>query len=178
MIMQSGNDYVVKVKVNQKKLLGQMKQIKEQQEILDNVVSQEKNRGRIERRMVMTYKVSTDIARHWKGAQTIVYLERQYTRKGRLTITHSYYLSSLLVSASEFAKGIRHHWGIENRLHYVKDVSFKEDASKIKRGNAPGILSLVRNLTINIARINGQNQIKKFIRQCTGNFSLLVSFLE
>jgi predicted transposase YbfD/YdcC len=47
-------------------------------------------------------------------------------------------------TASEFADGIRGHWGIENRLHWVKDVVFKEDSSRIRTGNAPANFSIVR----------------------------------
>lgn len=97
----------------------------------------------------------------------LLYVKRERTIKKRKAISHSYYLSSISTKAKEFAKGIRHHWGIENRLHYVKDVTLKEDESRIRSGNAPAILSLIRNLVINIARIKGENRIKKHIRQCS-----------
>jgi len=82
------------------------------------------------------------------------------------------------MDAKEFARGIRHHWGIENRLHYVKDVTFKEDESKIRQGQAPGIFSLIRNLVLNIARLQGENRIKRFLRRNAGNIELIHSYLE
>lgn len=136
----------------------------------------ETNRGRKEKRTVKTYKVNHSIKKTWLGAKTIVYVKRERTVKNEKSVTHSYYLSSLLKGAKEFSNGIRHHWGIENRLHYVKDVTLKEDESKIKKGNGPGIMSLIRNLIISIARINGGNRVKKFMRQCSGNVFLINSF--
>ncbi|MFN6483435.1 MULTISPECIES: ISAs1 family transposase [unclassified Nostoc] len=54
------------------------------------------------------------------------------------------YISSLICTAQEFAQGIRGHWGIENRLHWVKDVVLNEDRSTIHLGNAPANLSVLR----------------------------------
>lgn len=177
-IVESGNDYIVKVKRNQKMLLQEAERIRSSGKSLDSVAIAEKNRGRKENRKTKTYKVNDFIKKNWPSAKTIVFVMRKRRVKGRTTITNSYYISSLSAKAKEFAKGIRHHWGIENRLHYVKDVTLKEDESKIKNGNAPGILSLIRNLVINIARINNENRIKKFMRLCAGNVSLIISFLE
>jgi len=141
--------------------------------------TKERNRGRQENRLICTYQANEKIKQHWPGAQTIINVTRtRITQKGGTTITTSYYLSSITKSAKEFLKGIRHHWGIENRLHYVKDVTLKEDESKIKKGNAPEILSLIRNLIINLVRINGDNRIKKFMRNYAGNIALIASILE
>lgn len=155
-----------------------MEKIKTSGKALDSFTKTEKNRGRIEKRTIRTYKVNKTISENWAGSQTIIYLKRERKTKKETAITHSYYLSSLDEKAKEFSKGIRHHWGIENRLHYVKDVTFNEDKSKIRTGNAPAVLSLIRNLVINIARINGENRIKKFIRQCSGNIPLIANYLE
>lgn len=153
-------------------------QIRKTGKLLNSCTRKEYNRGRNEKRTVKLYKASQAIKESWPGAKTIVYLRRERKTEREITITDSYYLSSLKANAREFLIGIRHHWGIENRLHYVKDVSFKEDGSKIRSGNAPGILSLIRNLVINIARLNGENRIKKFMRQCAGNINLINSLLE
>ncbi len=177
-ISKSGNDYVVKVKGNQKMLLNELKEIQLSKKNLDKVTTKEINRGREEKRIIKTYRVSSVIKNNWSSAKTIVYIKRECKRGNKKTITDSYYLSSLSAKAKEFSKGIRHHWGIENRLHYVKDVVLKEDESKIRSGNAPGIISLIRNLIINVARINGENRIRKFIRQCSGNINLMASLLE
>lgn len=177
-IVTSGNDYLVKVKRNQRVLLKEMQRVHCNSQSLEKFITTEKNRGRKESRLIHTYTANEFIKTNWSGAQTIVYVKRQRKTKKGTSVTHSYYLSSMLNSAQEFAKGIRHHWGIENRLHYVKDVTLKEDESRIRSGNAPQILSLIRNLVINVARINGENSVKKFTRQCAGNLLLITKLLE
>lgn len=177
-IVASGNDYLVKVKRNQKMLLREMQHIHHNSQRLGMFIAIEKNRGRKEYRFIQTYAANEFIKTNWCGAQTIICVKRQRKTKKETSVTHSYYLSSMLSSAQEFAKGIRHHWGIENRLHYVKDVTLKEDESRIRSGNAPQILSLIRNLVINVARINGENSVKKFTRQCAGNLLLITQLLE
>jgi len=140
---------------------------------------EERNKGRLEKRMVKVYAASKPVQRDWDSAKTIIYVKRiRKVKDKRSKVTHAYYLSSVSKSASEFLKGIRAHWGIENRLHYIKDVSFNEDSSKIKSGNSAGIFSLIRNLAINIARLNNAKGVKSFIRQCAGNLKLIMSFLE
>lgn len=177
-IILSQNDYLVKVKRNQPLLLKEIERITRQNTPLDTFVKKEINRGREEKRVTKTYRVSKTIYQDWSGSQTIIYQKRERKTKKEITLTHSYYLSSLRVNTRNFAEGIRRHWGIENRLHYVKDVVFKEDESKIRSGQAPAILSLVRNLVLNVARLRGENRIKKFIRQSAGNVQLIASYLE
>lgn len=177
-IIKSKNEYVIKVKQNQKSLYNTITEIRNHEEKLDSIIIKERNRGRIEKRTIKTYNVNDYIKNLWKGAKTIIYVIRERTKKGEKSISHSYYISSLRVKAKRFAVGIRHHWGIENRLHYVKDVTLKEDASKIKKGNAPQILSLVRNLILNVARINGENRVRKFMRQCCANIIFTAKLLE
>ncbi len=64
----------------------------------------------------------------------------------------SYYVCDVVVSAERAAHAIRHHWGIENRLHYVRDGSFAEDASRIRKN--PAIFARLRSFALNILRFN------------------------
>jgi hypothetical protein len=59
----------------------------------------------------------------------------------------------------------RNHWSIENRLHYVRDVTFEEDASRIRSRNAPRVMAALRNLVISLLRLAGINSIPKALRQ-------------
>ena len=63
-------------------------------------------------------------------------------------------------NAEYFGTHIRNHWGIENRLHWVKDVSMKEDISKTTGGIATEKISIIRNVAINLFRLNGLDSIK------------------
>lgn len=177
-IIRSQNDYLIKIKRNQKNLFDEAEQINMKNKHQDRHVTIETNRGRKEIREIKTYKPSQNIINNWAGIKTIVYVKRRREIKETKSTTHSYYISSLHENAEKFAEGVRYHWGIENRLHYVKDVTLKEDDSKINTGNAPGILSLVRNLVVNVARINGENQIRKFTRKCAGDIGFMTTLLE
>jgi len=70
----------------------------------------------------------------------------------KLRSERSYYLSNEQATAIQFAAAIRGHWGIENRQHYPRDVTFGEDASRIRSN--PGIFSRIRSFAYNILRIN------------------------
>jgi predicted transposase YbfD/YdcC len=63
-----------------------------------------------------------------------------------------YYISTIILSAEEFCKAVRNHWGIENRNHHVRDVSMNEDKSRIR--NNPGIFAILKSFALNILRVN------------------------
>ncbi len=93
------------------------------------------------------------------------------TRKSHET---AYYISDVRSNkAAYFARHIRAHWGIENRLHWVKDVVLKEDGSKIKKGAAPENFSIMRNIVCNIFRANGLDSIKYAIELYANKFKEL-----
>jgi Transposase DDE domain len=95
------------------------------------------------------------LSQEWIGLERVIKVERIGTRSCLPYHQVVYYISSLSLSAKEFAIGIRGHWGIENRLHWVKDVVFQEDSSRISQASAPANLSIIRTIAINILRGNG-----------------------
>lgn len=72
----------------------------------------------------------------------------------------------------------RGHWGIENRLHYVRDVTFQEDACRIRCGNAPQNLAALRNGLVSLLRFRGHDNIAAALRQCTWQTSRLFAYLH
>jgi predicted transposase YbfD/YdcC len=60
------------------------------------------------------------------------------------------FIPSLPADAKRFAHAVRDHWGVENRLHWRLDVVFREDASRIRKGNAPAIMTSIRHLCMNL----------------------------
>jgi predicted transposase YbfD/YdcC len=70
--------------------------------------------------------------------------------KGKTTHETRYYISSLDVSPKEMLKAIRSHWAIENSLHWVLDMSFNEDYSRIRKQNAPHIMAIFRHIALNM----------------------------
>ena len=112
---------------------------------------------------------------------------RQLIKVVRLTYTHnkvlpsldtSYYISSTECTAKEYNSGIRSHWSIENSLHYVKDVTFCEDASLIRTGNAPTNFSIIRNIAMNLLRRMHFINFPQAIRMVGGDISRLMEVLE
>ena len=131
-------------------------------------ISDENNRGRHEIRKVEVYDKLDNINKNdWIWIKTIIKVERKVKEKWKIEKETAYYISSLWhkeMSARDFNLWIRGHWKIENSLHWVKDVTFKEDASKIISDNAPHNMSLIRNIAINIFRQNGYTNMAQAIR--------------
>jgi predicted transposase YbfD/YdcC len=180
-IKQSGNEYVLQVKNNQKKLLEQIILNSNVSEAISLDETVEQNRGRDETRRVFGYDDLYGIdMEQWIGIKEIVKVERvTYTNNKDLpSLDTSYYISSACMTAKEYNKGIRSHWSIENSLHYVKDVTFHEDASRIRTGNAPTNFSIIRNIAINILRRMNYNSFPQAIRMVGGDISRLFHALE
>ena len=93
-------------------------------------------------------------------------VRRQVRVKEKITEETAYFISSLssTTKASLFNTGIREHWLIENSLHYVKDVTLKEDASKIVTKNSPQNISLLKNIVINLFRKHNYTNMAQAIR--------------
>ena len=102
----------------------------------------------------------------WKKLHTIIHIHRHGVREDKAYSKNHFYISSLDDNKADvFAKGIRSHWSIENRLHWVKDVILNEDNSRIRSGKIVRNLSLVKSTIINVFRLNGYTSIKKAIEQ-------------
>ena len=181
LIKQSGNEYVLQVKKNQKKLLEQIILNCNVSTALSTDEAVEQNRGRDETRRVWVYDDLYGIdTTEWIGIKQLVKVERvTYTQKKTLpSIDTSYYISSIKTTAVQYNKGIRSHWAIENSLHYVKDVTFHEDASRIRTGNAPTNFSIIRNIAINVLRRMNYNSFPQAIRMVGGDIPTLFRALE
>jgi len=75
-----------------------------------------------------------------------------------------YYISSRALSAEQLAVAVRGHWAVENRLHWVLDVSFGEDASTVRKDHAPQNLSLLKKIVLNLIRLDTTDQKKTSLR--------------
>lgn len=161
MIVTQGNHYLVKLKRNQLKLYRVIEQIIQSTAIIDRFNEVQRTRGRDESRVISIYSANDMIPDGWPELKRIVHVERIFSRQNRSHHTHSYYISSLLSNdAKLFASGIRGHWAIENKLHWVKDAILKEDTTKHKKGNAAKNMSVLRNIAINVFRKNEFASVK------------------
>jgi len=72
---------------------------------------------------------------------------------------------------------VRGHWSIENKIHWVRDVTFREDGSQVKTGSRPRIMATLRNLVIGLIRQAGHTRIAATIRKIKNNPPLLLTIL-
>ncbi|MEH2464986.1 MAG: ISAs1 family transposase [Nostoc sp.] len=178
LIIDGGNDYAIAVKANQKNLYRQIRHNTENSKPTSRYITVEKTRNRVTKRTVEVFHDLTGISPEWVGLKSLIKVERIGTREGKPSHQVAYYISSKVYSAIDFAKGIRGHWGIENRLHWVKDVIFDEDRSTIRMGNAPANLSVMRTIALNILRRNGYSSITQAQRFTSNDIDKLLSFVE
>ncbi len=94
----------------------------------------------------------------WPGLESIVIIESVRCHKNRrMTKEIRFFISSLKVSANEFGRIIRSHWGIENHLHWSLDVSFREDESRLRYKNSAQNFSILRRIALNLIRQQHQS---------------------
>jgi predicted transposase YbfD/YdcC len=143
----------------------------------------DRRRGRVEhRRIRVSGEMNAYLAPAWPHLKQVAELTRTVTKAGERTQEIVYLITDLsasLASPQRLLSLNRGHWGIENRLHYVRDVCFGEDRSRISAGNAPQILAALRNVAITLIHRTGSSQItasrRHFCSHPREAFSLLLS---
>ncbi len=159
LIIKKEADYCLALKGNQGNIYEDVKQLFKycQDQKWQNIdhsffETVEKDHGRIETRRYSTMsKVEFLVdADKWKGLKSIGMVECQRTINGQTSKHNRDYLNSLDSNAEIFAQAIRGHWGIENSLHWVLDVSFSEDKCRIRKDNSAQNLAIVRHLAVNL----------------------------
>ena len=184
LIVDSDNDYLLEVKGNQKTLLKQVKDIVQANDPIDTCLTSEKNRGRQENRYHEIYISNEQIPDGWRGVQRVIYVHRygyrpdKKTDNGQYSEQHYYISSHPFKDASIVAQGIRQHWGIENKIHYVKDTHFKEDDNGIRHNHAAAILSIFQDIAINVYRCKGFNSLKTATTFFANKVNELFGFLK
>ena len=131
----------------------------------DQVTTVNKGHGRLEHR---TLKTSTALNGFldWPGLQQVFQLERQTiiltTGETRTSTVYGVTsLSSQKANATQLLELVRGHWHIENRSHWVRDVTFGEDNSQVRTGNLPQVMAALRNCVIGLLRLAGFNSIPR-----------------
>ena len=160
-IVEQGGDYVITLKKNQLSLYARV------EELFKQAIRQgfsgfthtaystpkENNHGRSEIRhhlMLSEIKELIDPDNQWDKLHSIGLIESVRIVKEKTTIETRYYISSLPNNAQKFGKSVRSHWGIENSLHWVLDVGFREDDCRIRKDNAPQNFAILRHISLNL----------------------------
>ena len=157
-VREQGGDYVLAVKDNQKNLAEaidlQMRRTRGKGVQRRKVQTREKNHGRTDERTYTVMAAPTPVKRQWTDVQSIVRVCRRTTDvQGKKSQEVRDFLSSVPENEVErLAALVRGHWGIENQLHWSLDVTFHEDASRIRQGHAPENAALLRRLALSIVK--------------------------
>lgn len=160
-IVESGNEYVLQVKANQPNLLKAINQTIANSKSIDSDYTLEKNKGRIEKRQTYVYGDLNDpIYEEWLGIKKIILIISSGMRNKKPYKEMRYYISNKCENRAKiYSTGIRNHWGIENGLHWVKDVVQHEDNGMIRDLDRAGNISVVRNMVMSIYRNSGYKSI-------------------
>jgi predicted transposase YbfD/YdcC len=161
-ILDGGGDYCLSLKENRPLLHDEVERFFADPEANDvtTEMTVDNDHGRLE---VRRHSVCHDI--DWlfsdrrytgeikfPGLAMIGMVASETTRGGRIETAQRYYLCSIKLTAAAFADVVRAHWGVENRLHWVLDVAFDEDQSRLRTGNGPENMGIVRHMAMNLLR--------------------------
>lgn len=162
-IVGRGGHYVFTVKNNQRRLRDLLKALPWNKIPVSSTIGG-RGHGRLERRTIKAAEVA---GLGFPHACQVLQVRRTITKKGRKTMEVVYLITSMPMTTaapSQVAAWIRGHWGIENRLHWVRDVTFDEDRSMIRTGNSPQVMATLRNTVVSVLRLAGHTGIAPALR--------------
>ena len=153
-VIEQEADYVLAVKDNQPTLAEDVKLAFEQAttEVLRSTETVDEGHGRVE---VREYYQCLDLSslrtcHEWRGLKSLCkVVSYRFTNDGEKSAETRYYISSLGAGVKRLASAIRAHWGIENQLHYILDMSFDEDRNRIRAGDGAENMAVIRHIAMN-----------------------------
>ena len=172
-IVKGGGHYVMPVKKNQGTLRKAIHLLFEDasapKEWFDGEVLLDTGHGRIEIRRIRTSSALNGYL-EWPGAQQVFCLQRwtRLKRSGEEREDRVYGITSLSsdrANPEQLLRLVRGHWAIENRLHWVRDVTFDEDRSQVRAGNTPQVMATLRNVVITLIRLIGETNVAAACRR-------------
>jgi predicted transposase YbfD/YdcC len=161
-VIENDADYVFVVKDNQPRLLEAIQGLFDDPDEMrwvdtDYDRTTDGNHGRIETRKCWTtsdpeYLAYIASLADWPGLQSIGMIEAKRRTKEGSSVKRRYFISSLESNAKRLLHAVRTYWGIENKLHWVLDLAFREDESRVRKGNGPENFAVLRHIALNLLR--------------------------
>lgn len=177
-IRAKGADYLLALKDNWPTLAEEVRLFfdREPQAAFDTHETTDGDHGRIE---IRRHRVATDVSwlasdRRFPGEPRfpdlamIGMVENIVERDGRASTARRYYLSSAILDAPTFARAVRAHWGVENRLHWVLDVVFHDDLARLRTGHGPQNMAIVKHMALNLLNKTARTDSLKTRRKRAG----------
>ena len=184
-ILLKKGDYLMALKRNQKSLYEEVSDwMSARKSEFDKNESVEYTGGRIEKRTayVCNRLEFIDELQNWKGCRSIIMIQSERTQKNqpeKTTIQTRFYLSSAVGTAEYFNAATKHHWGIENNLHWQLDVVFAEDRQRIRKDNGPDNFATLRKMALQLLVQNkGKSSLKKARKRAAWNDLFLIQVLN
>lgn len=161
-VIENDADYVFVVKENQPRLLEAIQGLFDDPDEMrwvdiDSETTVDEKHGRTETRQCWTTSDPEYLAyiasfADWPGLRSIGMIEVRRSTKEGTTVKRRYFISSLESNAKRLLHAVRTYWGIENKLHWVLDLAFREDESRIRKGNGPENSAVLRHIALNLLR--------------------------
>lgn len=180
-------DYILAVKANQGNLYHEIVDMFEKvtkpefAHFIHSVDDQlDKDHGRIESRKCVSIENLGWLfeIQQWQDARSISKITATVIRKGKETVEDRYYISSLPGNAALMNRAVRKHWNIENKLHWVLDVLFKEDYCRVRTGNGAENLTTIRKIALNTFKMDQTEpcslKIKRKRAAWNDNYALMI----
>ena len=166
LVAQRGAHYILTVKGNQPSLHAQLKTLPWRQVPVTSD-TRDRGHGRRERRTLKVTAVAAGLA-FPHAAQAIQTVRRRRSLTSSRWSTETVYaitsLTAAQASPAQLAAALRGHWAIEDRLHWVRDVTYGEDLSQVRTASGPRVMATLRNLAITILRLAGASGIAAALR--------------
>lgn len=180
-------DYILAVKANQGNLYNEIIDMFEKVKnpgfvsyIHQADTQLDKDHGRIESRECVTIEKLGWLFEidQWDDARSIIKITATVFRNGKETVEERYYISSLPGNAALINRAVRKHWHIENKLHWVLDVLFKEDYCRVRTGNGAENLTTIRKIALNTLKMDQTHpcslKIKRKRAAWDDNYALMI----